>query len=67
MDPGAFGSSRPGLDLRFIVGERDTWITSEVREAERARLGAAGLPFHLETFAGGHRLDSEKLRELGQG
>lgn len=67
LDPGEFGASRPGLDLRFVVGERDTWITAEDREAERARLGAAGLPFHLDTFAGGHRLDAETLRELAQG
>jgi predicted esterase len=50
--------------LSFAAGERDAFITPERLSEERARVEAAGLPFRLATFAGGHRLDDDLLRSL---
>lgn len=53
--------------LSFAAGERDAFITPERLAEERARVEAAGLPFRLATFAGGHRLDDDLLRSLAGG
>jgi len=58
-------AAREAFDgLAFVAGERDAWITPERLAEERARVEAAGLPFRLSTFAGGHRLDDDLLRSL---
>ena len=59
----------PGSAIRrpetvFVVGATDKYITPKVVTTETDRLRAAGFPFRLLTFEGGHRLDDDVLRQL---
>lgn len=51
-------------NLTLVLGNRDRWIKPEHLAAERERLDAAGLPYSLVEFDGGHRLDDDTLRRL---
>jgi predicted esterase len=53
-------------NLSYVVGEQDPYVTAERIAAERARIEAQGLEFRCTTFAGGHRLDDEVLRDLAR-
>lgn len=48
--------------LRFIVGERDKYISSDHVDIELDRLHDRGVSFDFHTFDGGHRLDDYTLR-----
>jgi predicted esterase len=52
------------VGLAYVVGDADPYVTPARIAEERARIEAAGLPFHLTRFAGGHRLDDDVLRDL---
>lgn len=42
------------VPLTIVVGRRDHYVTPEMVTAERARLDAAGIPYDLIEFDGGH-------------
>jgi predicted esterase len=48
----------------FVVGTTDIYITSKIVDQELGRLCAAGFPFRLVSFDGGHRLDDATLQAL---
>ncbi len=48
----------------LVLGDRDRYVGPEAVAAERARLDAAGFPYRVMGFAGGHRLDDDTLRAL---
>jgi predicted esterase len=53
--------------LAIVIGTRDQYIDEEALGAERARLDAAGLPYELIRFDGGHVITRgvfARLREL---
>lgn len=50
--------------LVFVAGTRDKMVTASTLEAERERLGDAGVALDFRTFDGGHRLDDDALRAL---
>lgn len=52
--------------LTLVVGDRDSYVPLAAREQEEARLRAAGIPFTLETFDGGHELNGELVERLAR-
>lgn len=67
LDLGAYGDRLRAVDLMFVAGERDQFVTAEKLALEEARLQAAGLPYRLVRFPGGHRLDRTTLAALAEG
>jgi predicted esterase len=53
------------LRLELVYGSRDQYFTPKVVAATEARLRAAGLPYTLVPFDGGHEIDEATLRRLG--
>jgi predicted esterase len=53
------------LRLELVYGSRDQYFTPKVVAAAEARLRAAGLPYTLVPFDGGHEIDEATLRRLG--
>jgi len=43
-----------GARLTLVAGTRDHYVTADALAAERARLDAAGVPYDVLTFDGGH-------------
>lgn len=60
---------RPRLHpLTLVAGETDHFLTLERMAAQEARMHAAGLPFEVVRYAGGHRIEEAVLRNVvGQG
>jgi predicted esterase len=54
------------LDLTFVVGTRDEYITPKIIERERQRLEAAAIPFRVVTYEGGHEIDGAVLRQVAR-
>ncbi|GAC1692047.1 MAG: hypothetical protein NVS9B3_10620 [Gemmatimonadaceae bacterium] len=53
-----------GAPVVVVVGHDDEFVPAPIlAEAER-RLGAAGIPYRLMRFAGGHRLNGDLLRRI---
>lgn len=52
------------LDLVLVAGSGDEYITPKVLARDTARLDAAGVPYRLIRYEGGHELDAEVLRRL---
>jgi predicted esterase len=53
-------------DLVLVGGSRDPFLTEVEWTEQRSRLEAHGIGFHSMTFEGGHRLDDDTLRRLGE-
>ncbi len=53
-----------GVPLTIVTGTRDHYVTSEVLDAERARLDTAGVPYRLVGFDGGHVVSRSVFPEL---
>jgi predicted esterase len=43
-----------GVPLVIVAGTRDQYLTTEILDAERARLETASVPYRVLTFDGGH-------------
>ncbi len=54
------------LDLTLVFGTDDPYVSAERRAAVQQRLSAHDIPASTRTFAGGHRLDADALRALGE-
>lgn len=69
LELGATGAAENPLrraKCSIVIGERDEFVTATHVAAERARLDAAGFPYELVSFTGGHRLDDETLRRVAR-
>ncbi|MGH7717632.1 MAG: alpha/beta hydrolase [Gemmatimonadaceae bacterium] len=53
-----------GARVSMVLGERDTVIDRTTFDRGHAQLTTHGIPSSRHTFAGGHRLDDDLLREL---
>lgn len=51
-----------GVRVTLVIGERDPMATAVTATEER--LQAAGIPYEVLRFPGGHRLDDATLRRL---
>jgi predicted esterase len=47
-----------------VVGDEDPFVTAQHVADQEARLAAAGLPYRVRRYAGGHRLDAAVLGEV---
>ena len=65
LDLSAHAERLRAMDLTWVVGTDDPYVTDERRAAVRRRLDRHDIPATLRTFAGGHRLDDETLRAVG--
>jgi predicted esterase len=54
------------LDLTLVAGTRDHWLTDDRKQALRDRLAAHDVQPTVLTFDGGHRLDDDTLRRVGE-
>jgi len=54
------------LRLLFVLGRKDEYITPKIVAREEERLRSHGIPFEVKWFEGGHEIDAELLKELGQ-
>lgn len=68
------GSIPPEMDLtllpepiHLVVGNQDTLVTPERINQEANRLKAAGKPFTLHPYQGGHDVEPQLLKQLIQG
>jgi predicted esterase len=50
--------------LTIVAGSRDQYVTDSALAAERARLDAAGLPYDLIQFQGGHAINRSVFPQL---
>ena len=57
-------SALRGVPLTFVVGTRDHYVTSEALEEQKKRLDAAGVPFQLLMFEGGHHISRSVFPRL---
>lgn len=54
------------VPLTIVVGDRDHYVTSATLADESSRLNAAGIPFELMTFDGGHVISRSVFPKLGE-
>jgi len=54
------------LRLLFVLGRQDGYITPKIVAREEERLRSHGIPYEVRWFDGGHEIDAELLKELGQ-
>ncbi len=52
------------LDLTFVLGGRDEYITPKIVRREEERLRGAGIPYRIVWFDGGHEIDGPTLHGL---
>lgn len=65
VDLAALQRRRPRLRWHLCVGATDEFVTEAALASETSRLTAAGIPFVLHRFPGGHIVDPETLSGLG--
>lgn len=53
-----------GVPLTFVVGEHDQYATPTLVSEQRGQLEAAGVPYDLQTFDGGHAISRRALSVL---
>jgi len=64
VDLAALRARRPEMEWHLCVGRQDEFISEAAILVETDRLAAAGMPFTLHRFDGGHVVDSATLLEL---
>lgn len=64
LDLAAHAERLRALDLTWVVGADDPYVTEERRAAVRRRLDRHDIPATERTFEGGHRLDDAVLGEI---
>jgi len=52
------------MRLTLVLGDRDSLAQEEALAPQRAALAAAGIPCEMITFAGGHEIEAQTLRDL---
>lgn len=56
-----------GAALTLVAGRHDEYVTDKILARDAARLDAAGIPFRVVRFDGGHELSPEVLRDVAAG
>lgn len=64
LDLAAHADALRRLQLTFIVGTEDEFITPDRLVAQERALIAHSIPYRLRPFDGGHRLDADMLKVL---
>jgi predicted esterase len=54
----------PGFSIDLVYGTSDWWLTSDSASTQTARLRADGVPHRVQTFEGGHVLNTAMLRRV---
>jgi predicted esterase len=54
-----------GLNLTLVIGRHDDFITPKILTRDTERLSAHGVPFRVVHYDGGHEIDEEVLKRLG--
>jgi len=65
LDLHAFRERMASVDLTVVVGDRDAYASEDRVRDLHERLAGVGLPHRVLRFSGGHRLDDDTLRSLG--
>jgi len=60
----AAAQRRPGFHVDLVHGSGDGLATAELIVAQQAMLEAAGVPFRIRSFEGGHVMNRAVLRDL---
>ncbi|MCK6622562.1 MAG: phospholipase [Calditrichaceae bacterium] len=55
------------VNLTVVLGTEDQYAKPELVAEQEARLKASSVPFQFISFAGGHVIDREALKELARG
>ena len=55
------------MDLRFVIGSRDGFVTDARLAEEESRMQAAGLPYEVVRYDGGHGIKRDPLLEIAHG
>lgn len=50
--------------LTFVLGSRDQYVDATMLQAERTRLGDAGIPYHVIQYDGGHSINRQIFPRL---
>lgn len=66
LDLAAHAETLRRLDVTFVVGTDDTFITPERLTELETRLIAHSIPYRLRPFNGDHRMDAETLMLLAE-
>ena len=64
LDLAAHADTLRSLNLTLVAGTTDPHVSSERRNAVRARLRRHDIPVAFQSFDGGHRIDAETLQHL---
>lgn len=64
VDPAAERAKLDALDLVLVAGNRDDYVTAARLAEQRAALERAGVRHRVITFAGGHAVEQDGLRQL---
>jgi predicted esterase len=64
IDLAACGEQLGGMDLTFIIGNEDEFITPDKIAVQEARLSKHHIPYRFIPFDGKHRLDAAVLKAL---
>ena len=67
IDLAACGERLGRMDLTFIVGSEDEFITPDKMAAQEAHLSNYDIPYRFVPFEGEHRLDADVLKALADG
>jgi predicted esterase len=67
IDLAACGERLGDMNLTFIVGSKDEFITPDHLAAQEARLSKHHIPYRFIPFDGEHRLDAAVLKALADG
>lgn len=54
------------MELTLVLGEKDPLADPETIEKQQAFVTRHRIPVHIHTFAGGHEIDPEVLKQLSQ-
>jgi predicted esterase len=60
----AIHERRPTLECDVIYGTEDPYITPKIASGQEAVLAASGVPYRIQSFEGGHTLNSAILHDL---
>jgi predicted esterase len=55
-----------GVALTLVAGQDDEYVTEKILARDGARLDAAGIPFRVVRFAGGHVIPPDVLRDVAR-
>lgn len=64
LDMDQYAPILSAMNPKFVVGDKDFFITPEKLEEEKERMTAQGISFTFVPFEGEHRMDAAVLKEI---